>query len=291
VQTTAPDRRNRILALIAATGAATLATVLVVTSCDGNTPDKEPLTPTRFASTTTATAPTWQPTALALPDDVRVTYAHIDSTDGNVMLGGDVDTHPLDQLTTPALIADYLQQLSEAGRTPNPAAISHITAALAGEQPSIDWITDQTGGHEAAMRRIINACQLTDTRPAPAEATALDTARYAACLREGAITDADTSADLLKMMQTQKNGIGEDRGDSQLAQHNSTTRDDSTYRTGCLAVAPYWSAAILTTYPTERGEPYGRAICALVARNLFPPDTQKAPQETIPTTPSTSLSG
>ena len=287
MQTTTPDRRRRdLIILITVVLAALLASALLFTRSyrADDTPEAPGTTWTAQPSTSTSTlpAPTWQPTALAVPDDVHVAYARIDSTDGTVMLGGDVDMHPLDHLATPGLIADYLQHLSETGRKPNPAAIAHITAALAGENGSIEWITEQAGGRAAAMRRIIDACQLDDTRPDPAEATALDTARYAACLREGAITDTDTSASLLNLMREQKNGIGEDRGGGQLAQHNSITRGGDTYRAGCLAVGPYWSAAVHTAYPAYRGEPYGRSVCALVARSVFPPDMQKAPEATSP---------
>jgi len=139
---------------------------------------------------------------------------------------------------------------------------------------------------------VIDVCSLDDTEADPPRATVLAVAQYAACLREGAITNPDLAGKLLDDMRATAGGIGDVRGNDggqRLAQFNSTAPAGAgRSRTWCMGIGAYWSAAVLVDWPTDRGELYGVAACAEVARSGFPPDTQPAP-ESIPPTPVPSI--
>jgi hypothetical protein len=237
-----------------------------------------------------ATGAAWDPSPPALPDGVQYAYARIDSTDGSLQLGGDVDRHPFDQLLVPGLAEDYLNVLAQRDEKRSPAAEEQIRAALAGNAAAIDWLAGQVGGAGKAFARIVDACQLDDARAEPFQAPPLGIARYGACLREGAITDADGAMWVLDQMRATRTGIGETRGDASLAQQNSTVLDGRQYRTGCLAIGPWWTAAVLVDYDSERGKTYGEAACGLIADALFPPDTQKVPERRTSPAPSVDAS-
>ena len=145
---------------------------------------------------------------------------------------------------------------------------------------------------DAAFTRVIDACSLTDVRMSPPRSTTLGAARYAACQPEGAATSPDRAAWVIDQMRITAGGIGDVRGNDggqRLAQYTSTVpAGDGRMRTGCIAVGAYWSAAVFVDWPADRGDLFGSATCAEVARTEFPPDTQKAP-EGEPPAPSMSI--
>lgn len=267
---------------VAALGAATL-------TGRGDNPAAVPTWTVQATATLTlpvSTTTVWRPSPPSLPDDVGYSYARIDSTDGDLQIGGDLDRHPLDRLLVPGLTADYLHHLAQRGHTRTPAAEKQIRHALAGNIPAIDWLAAQVGGADKATARIVDACQLEEVRTGPVQAPTLDIARYGACLREAAIADTDATGWLLQQMRATRTGIGETRGDDNLAQQNSTILDGGRYRTGCLAIGPWWTAVVLVNYDAGRGRPYGEAACGIIAGALFPPDTQKVPERTTSQAPS-----
>lgn len=234
----------------------------------------------------TAAPSDWTPTTPALPADVGTAWAYIDSTEGDMLLGGDSLAHPLDQLVVPGLAEDYLNTLSETGQKLTPHDTVMLSAALGGDAAAAAQLADREVDVPAAVARVVDACQLTTTAGNPPQSTPLDTARYGACLREGAIVDHGTAGWVLDQMRQTQGGIGDVRGSDstdRLAQFNSTTDlGDGRARTACLAVGAYWSAAVYVEWPTDRGQMYGVAACAQVARDQFPPDTQKAPDMPAP---------
>lgn len=231
-----------------------------------------------------AVTATWEPSVPALPDDVHVAWAYLDSTEGDVQTSGDLDLHPLDQLVVPGLAEDRLNTLQQHEASAAAADITVVSDALAGDQGAAARLTDTEGGLAAGMGRVIDACQLADTHAAPPAATVLDAARYGACLREGAIVDPDNAAWVLDRMREIRGGIGDARGrDSDgLAQFNSTVTTGDRTRAACLGVGAYWSAAVFVDWPGDRGSTYGVAVCAEVAQASFPPDTQQAPDSPAP---------
>lgn len=243
--------------------------------------------PTPVGSASAATSSEWSPSSPSVPADVTVAWAYLDSTEGDLRRGGDQGLHPLDQLVVPGLAADYLARL---GADPTRDQQADLYAALTGDKGAADHLAEDVGGVQAGMERVINSCSLADTRVGPARATVTDIARYAACLREGAIADPDQSAWVIDQMRNTPGGIGELRGNDggqRLAQFISTVPGETgRMRTGCMAVGAYWSAAVLVDWPATEGALYGSGLCGDVARAEFPPDTQQAPDSPAPTDPS-----
>jgi len=233
----------------------------------------------------TETVPSWEPSTPSLPGDVTVSWAYLDSIDGSMKLGGDADPHPLDQLTIPGIAEDYLNRFGGDGPSLSPKDLAVLTSALAQNRAAGTELTQLAGDTDTVFARIIDACQLTNTTMPP-QATALDIAHYGACLREGAIIDPDRAGWVLDQMRQTAGGIGDVRGNDggqRLAQFNSTAdAGGGKMRTGCLGIGAYWSAAVLVDWPAERGDLYGVAACAEVAKTQFPPDTQQAPDSPAP---------
>jgi len=262
-------RRARLL-LVATAVVAVIALAFALVAC---TRGPRPA-PTAAPTISIQPAPTWSSTVPALPDDVHVTWAYLDSTDGTHTRSGDTDLHELDRLIVPGLAQVY---------TDPPAEL--IASALAQNEQAGAELIEQAGG-PAAFRKVIDVCALDDAEPDPPRATALAVAQYAACLREGAITDPDRAGKMLDSMRTTAGGIGDVRGNDggqRLAQFNSTApAGTGRHRTWCMGIGAYWSAAVLVDWPTGRGALYGVAACAEVARTGFPPDTQPAPESNPP---------
>lgn len=232
----------------------------------------------------TADQPTWEPSQPSLPADVTVSWAYLDSTEGSMIRHGDQDLHPLDQLIAPGAAEDYLNRPDDASAPPVDADL--LTSALAGNPDAGTDLVAAAGGAGPVFTRIVDSCQLTDTRPDPPQATALAVAQYAACLREGAITDPHQAGRVLDQMRGTAGGIGDVRGNDggqRVAQYNSTIDAGAgRMRTGCMAIGAYWSAAVLVDWPAGQGALYGTAACAEVARTEFPPDTQPASDQPAP---------
>jgi hypothetical protein len=292
MQTTTRRYTDRTRELFTAGAVLTvLALVFGVAGCG----DKTLPLPAPSPVTSIDLAPSWAPSAPALPDDVRVAWAYLDSTDGSSRRGGDDDPRPLDNLVVPGVAQDYLNTLSKRSSTLHPDEAAVMAAALAQDTAAGERLIELAGGLDASLERITAACSLDGWKLSPPAATATDVARYAACLREGAISDSANAAAVLHRMRATAGGIGDVRGNDggqRLAQFNSTADADAgagRTRTGCLAVGAYWSAAVLVDFPTERGAMFGVAACAEVARGQFPPDTQQAP-ESIPPAPAVSAS-
>lgn len=269
--------------LVATAVVAVIGSVYALTGCRA---DPAPA-PTAAPAPSVQPAPTWSSSVPDLPDDVRVTWAYLDSTDGTHLRSGDTDQHELDRLIVPGIAQVYTSR--PAGESADPQQETLIASALAQNETAGAELIERAGPH--AFGKVIDACALDDTQPDPPRATALAVAQYAACLREGAIVDPGMAGKLLDHMRVTAGGIGDVRGNDggqRLAQFNSTVPAGAgRHRTWCMGIGAYWSAAVLVDWPTDRGALYGVAACAEVARTGFPPDTQPAP-ESIPPTPAPS---
>jgi hypothetical protein len=263
---------------------------------DATPPNPAPSNSTPAGASTSADPdPSWTPSAAPLPKDVTAMWAYLDSTDGTHSRQADTDLHPVDRLIVPAaaqLLADRTVTTDpsagpSAEPSVDPATVSLISSALAQNATAGDELVKQAGGEDTTFGKVIDVCSLDDAKTGPARATVLQVAQYAACLREGAITDPDHAAWSLDLMRTAAGGIGDVRGNDggqRLAQFNSTVpAGEDRNRTWCMGIGAYWSGAVLVDWPASRGELYGVAACAQVAKAEFPPDTQKAPESNPPT--------
>jgi hypothetical protein len=281
-----PDRRRYMLPALLAIGIiALLVLIVAAVAVARNRRHHTTAVPATSAAVMSDPA-SWTPSTPALPGDVTTAWAYLDSAGGDMILGGDGQQHPLGQLVSPGIAADYLDQHGAASL--NPHDLVMLEAALGGNTEAGQQLTDQAGGVDQVLPRIVDHCQLTNTAAGPpATATVLDMARYGACLREGALVDPDRSAWVLDQMRQTAGGIGDVRGNDggqRLAQFNTTSvGENGRNTTNCLGVGAYWSAAVVVNWPADRGQLYGVAACAQVARDQFPPDTQKAPSPTAPT--------
>lgn len=279
---TEPGPRRPYVRAAAITTAVVLATggTLAWLNRDHIPPAPAPSSPATAAASPT---PQWSASSPAVPADVRVSWAYLDSTDGSSRIGGDDDPHALDMLVVPGIAQDYLEQR---GDKATDADRSAVAAALSGDPEAGGMLIVRAGGIKPAFERIIEVCSLARTKADPPQATTLDIARYAACLREGAITTPNRAADLLDKMRGQAGGIADVRGNDggqRLAQFNATVPlEDGRSRTRCMGIGAYWSAAVLVNFPTDRGALFGTETCAQVARAEFPPDTQPAPESGSP---------
>lgn len=249
-----------------------------------------PQPPTASQTSTDLPEPTWSATTPVAPTGVTMSWAYIESVEGTVRSGGTAGPQPIGALAVPAIVADYLDGVESAGATPSPEDTTKLTAAMRGDQDAIEKVTSSRGGETHIFARVIDWCQLTETRTGPTRMTALDVARTGACLREGAIVEPKLAGWVLDQMRDRAGGIGDIRGsepDQKLAQQHSAVLHDGRWRAGCLAVGAWWSAAVLVDYPEDRGKEYALTVCADVARDAFPPDTQTAPAETSPPAPVT----
>lgn len=231
-------------------------------------------------------APSWSAVAPSAPADVTVAWAFVDSTEGDTRTGGDDQVlHPLLDTVVPLVAADYLNANKDADGGPPPAQSEKLTAAMTGDRLAVAWLLEERGGVNAAMKRIIDACAVPQAEVSPPQATVLDIARLGACLREGAIVEPVWAEWVLTQMRAVTGGIGDVRGSDtaqNLAQFNSTVRDEDDYRTVCLAVGAWWSAAVTVEYPAARGKDYGVTACRDTALDAFPPDTQQVPDNLSP---------
>lgn len=270
---------------------------VVATNHDTTTPPI-PAPGSSTAAHTSASAdpdPSWTRTAPPLPKDVTAMWAYLDSTDGTHVRQSDTVLHPVDNLIVPAaaqLLADRtVTPGGSAGPSPEPSvdagAVSLIASALAQNADAGTELVKQAGGADAVFDKVIDLCSTEDAKSGPPQATVMQVAQYAACLREGAITDPSHAGWALDLMRVAAGGIGDVRGNDggqRLAQFNSTVpADEGRNRTWCMGVGAYWSGAVLIDWPADKGELYGLSACAQVAKAEFPPDTQKASEGNPPT--------
>jgi hypothetical protein len=290
------DRRQRPPYLLLALGVLALLIAVAAAGITFSRRHHNPLPKEIPASAgPTSSAPGWTPSIPALPDDVTESWAYLDSTEGNMLLGGDSDLRPLGRLIVPGLAEDYLNTLDQRHQTVSPHDTVMLTGALAGNSEAGDQLiaaSDLFGGSDQAAKRIVDSCQLVTAELEPPRATAIDVAHYAACLREGALINPDRAGWVLDQMRQTAGGIGDVRGNDggqRLAQFNATEpAGGGMMRTGCMGVGAYWSAAVFVDWPAGRGDLYGVAACAEVARAEFPPDTQQAPDSPAPADTSSS---
>ncbi len=229
--------------------------------------------------------PGWQPNTPAVPGDVTVAWAYLDSAEGDMLLGGDADLRPAGQLLVPGAAEQYLNRFGS-DSMPSPKDVAVLTSALAQNREAGSELIAMAGGVDRVARVIVDSCQLATAELEPLRTNAVDVVHYAACLREGALIEPDRAGWVLDQMRQTAGGIGDVRGNDggqRLAQFNATEpAGNGMMRTSCMGIGAYWSAAVLVDWPADRGDLYGVAACAEVARTQFPPDTQQAPDSPTP---------
>lgn len=191
------------------------------------------------------------------------------------------ETSTTESMVKAWLAADYLAALRHdlddhaADRIRNALRVSDDDAA--------EWLYRTRGG-DATIRRMIDTCRLTGTRPSPGNwaltrITAQDAARLGDCLADGTASGPRWRDWLLWEMRqvAPSNGFGireafPPREATGIAVKNGWTDRSSTgmWHVSCLGIWHRWSLAVLVRYPIRLGLGYGAAACRDITRQLFP---------------------
>jgi len=179
------------------------------------------------------------------------------------------------------LAADYLAALRH--DLDDHAADQIRNALRVSDDAAAEWLYRTRGG-DATIRRMIDTCRLTGTRPSPGNwaltrITAQDAARLGDCLADGAASGPRWRDWLLwEMRQVAPSnafGIREafpPRQAAAIAVKNGWTDRSATgmWHVSCLGIWHHWSLAVLVRYPIRLGLGHGAAACRDITRQLFP---------------------
>lgn len=236
--------------------------------------------------------PSWSPTEPVVPAGVWLSWAYLDSPSGQMRHGGGAGTTITASMIKPAVAAEYLHRH---GR--DPAGDRHITAALVdSDNQATEWLYANIG-RDAGIRHVLSACAMIDSRTRPGwwsmtRVTAVDAARMGGCLRQAGVTNAEHAQWLITQMGAVR-GLGRfgiiaarpTAGGRPLAIKNGWLLEGGQWHINCLAIGPWWSAAVLTRYPADRGMAYGQNLCAQAALAVIPPDQPASPEPIASTDP------
>lgn len=179
------------------------------------------------------------------------------------------------------LVADYLRQTS------NPPAkrLEELSVIIRDSRNEPAQTLFQDLGEEESIHRLIDICELTDSRAVPGywsntQLSPRDTVRMGACLADGRAAGPQWTSWVLDEMR-QVRGLGdfgirhafpEDQRADIAIKNGWVTRDESgEYHVNCLAIGDTWSMGVMTRYPASLGYQHGAEICrSLAAEHLLP---------------------
>ncbi len=179
------------------------------------------------------------------------------------------------------LSADYLAGLRHG--LDDHAADRIRNALRVSDDDAAEWLYQARGG-DATIRRMIDTCRLTGTRPTPGNwaltwITAQDAARLGDCLADGTASGPRWRDWLLWEMRqvAPSNAFGirdafPPREAAGIAVKNGWTdrSDTGLWHVSCLGIWHRWSLAVLVRYPIRLGLGYGAAACRDITRQVFP---------------------
>jgi hypothetical protein len=208
------------------------------------------------------------------------------------------------------IVSDYLRRLGE-DKAPTEQLQQAGTAIRDSDDDAADSLYT-LGGGAPVIDRMIQTCQLTDTK-APADGwwwaytqiSARDTVRLGECVKSGIAAGPRWTKWVLDEMskvrgttsdadQHDRSGGGrwgiidglphEITAQGAIAIKNGWTliEADGLWHVNCLAVADDWVLAVLMRYSGGRGLDYGAQVCARVASQLVTPQRAAAVQVTYP---------
>ncbi|WP_428962536.1 hypothetical protein [Micromonospora fluostatini] len=211
--------------------------------------------------------------------------------------------------------AEYLRELGDA---PVPErGRRNISAAIRDSDDDAANRLYDAAGRQATIRRMVQTCDLTDTRPGRVpgyigwwsftEMSARDAVRLGNCLADGRAAGPTHTGFLLDEMSKVRGstdpadqqarqgggrwGIIDGLPESIVEQGRVSIKNgwtplnyDGNWHVNCLAVTEKWSLAVLLRYPQSRGLDYGADVCASVATQLVTPQpgaALKIPQQPV----------
>ena len=181
------------------------------------------------------------------------------------------------------LAADELTRSERSGRQPNLNLIVPMIRDSDNNAAEILWLKN---GADGSTSRMIQTCQLTDTRIysgwwSMTMMSARDAVRLGDCIANGAAAGPHWTEWLMNEMRQVRGegrfGIVDAVGPTvaeTLAMKNGWTLhyNDYRWRVNCLAIDHDWILAVMVVYPGRHGLGYGANLCASVAKQVLPPE-------------------
>jgi len=276
--------------------AVALAALLALAACAGpSTSDQPPaapapaITPTS-PTPTTAGLPTCPPSPPppTLPDDGGwYAWALIDrcylgegilgSANADPPLNNTVDVNTTESMIKAWIAADYLRT----HEMPPDYRLDQLAAMLRDSDNEATQVIYDTQGGDAAIRRMIDMCDLSSTRIVDGwwsltTISAADAARLGLCLASGLAAGPLWTPWLLDRMREVHGegafGIADaltGPARAEVAYKNGWTVRDGLWHVNCLAIGGRWVLAVLTRYPAALGRTHGAKVCTDVARTVL----------------------
>ena len=188
------------------------------------------------------------------------------------------------------LAADELTRSERNGRQPN---LNLIVPMIRDSDNNAAEILYLKNGANGSISRMIQTCQLTDTRIysgwwSMTMMSARDAVRLGECIANGVAAGPHWTEWLMNEMRQVRGegrfGIVDAVGPTvaeTLAMKNGWTLhyNDYRWRVNCLAIDHDWILAVMLVYPGRHGLGYGANLCASVAKQVLPPE--RAPDRNL----------
>lgn len=212
---------------------------------------------------------------------------HIDT--GEMVAGGEPGHSTTESMIKVGIAADVLHGLELENRDPSDAQVADLIAMIRDSDNAAAERLYRSRGRDAVLQRLIRACALHETTSKPGwwsetQMSAADAARLGACIAEGKVASPAWIAWVLEQMRG-VTGVGRfgivesrpfDRGRPLAIKNGWTLRPDG-WHVSCLAIADWWTLAVMVRYPADLGLVYGAGVCADVAAALLDPETETPP--------------
>lgn len=212
---------------------------------------------------------------------------HLDN--GELVAGGEPGPSITASMIKVGIAADFLHGLELKGLDPSESQSDDLGSMIRDSDNDAAERLWLARGGAAVTRRLIAVCELHETTVSTSwgttQMTPADAARLGGCLAQGKVVSSPWMEWILDRMR-EVNGAGRfgivesrpvDRG-RPLAIKNGWLTADGLWHVNCLAIADWWTLAVMVRYPAELGLVYGATVCADVAAALAPDDeTATAP--------------
>ncbi len=192
------------------------------------------------------------------------------------------DRNTTASMIKPWLASDYLRRTHESGSKPDQARLQLLSKMIRVSDNDAAWTMWYELGQAATIQRLVQVCQLTDTRAGSrwslTEVSARDTVRMGACIANGTAAGPQWTSWLLNEMR-----LVQGEGDfgiraalpatvaKQTAIKNGwiARPEDHNWHLNCLAIGDGWVLSVLQRYPEKLGMTHGKDVCKSVTQQLL----------------------
>jgi hypothetical protein len=253
------------------------------------------------------------PTLAAGPVSVKVdgffSWALLDRKTGKISGARNITaTNSTESMIKIWIVSDYLRRLDD--KEPTAERLRQASTAIRDSNDVSAESLYNAGGRTPVIRRMIDMCELTDTKAAAngwwsyTQISARDAVRLGECVKNGTAAGAKWTKWVLTEMSKVRGttaekdqqlkqgggrwGIIDGLPEAILAQGPVSIKNgwtmiyaDNKWHLNCLAIADDWVLAVLMRYPNKLGLDYGASVCRNVASQLVttqPGAALKVPQ-------------